>query len=240
MPVADPVVYRPLLDRVLMEEFGLQPLSAFSIVVEGQNDKDYVERSAALALTEHRVDILEIPSHLRDDGPSRMAICSPKARDGKNRGGAQRCVFLAEMLRPYWLMNLYRGIAFVLDHDEAGKKAKRDIDSLRVPGFWAVTLDPSQFPTLRVVGDTFIEDMVSMRLQREFFDSGGTTCEHCYQDGDLVQIRWRPQSKHNLCRHACCHGTCSDFVEILSLVQQIRSQWCLPNAPMPVALPLGV
>jgi hypothetical protein len=210
----------------LFEEFGIRSLSGFSIVVEGRTDRDYLVRAAALMFQDRQIDLLEIPEMARDGGSAQIQVCTPGGRDCEARGGASRMVFLSKLLRPFWRLGLYRGIMFVFDHDPPGIEGCRDV---RRAGFEAMTLDPKVFPSIRGNGHVFVEDLLSLKFQTEFFERGGASCERCYERGDLVRIRWREESKFRLCDYACDRGELIAFAQFVALLKQIRSTWGLPT-----------
>lgn len=233
----DPALFRPLVNRLLSEEFGLQPLSAFSIVVEGITDRDYILRAAEVARERLKFDLLGIPDELRDSGPNRIGVCCPGGPIANRRGGTSRLTYLSKLLKPFYRMGLFRGVVFVLDHDETGIESSREI---RKTGFEAITLDPREHPSIRGDGAVFVEDLLSLDVQSRFFRQGDATCDHQFEHGDLVRIRWRHHSKPKLCEYACKEGSMEAFGELCALLRRIRAVWGLPVPNFTVQPAIGM
>jgi hypothetical protein len=213
--------------RVLREEFCLDPLPPFSIVVEGKTDVRYLERAAELVEDE---DILAIPSHLGGDD-NRIAIVTPGSPTNCDRGGVSRITSLARALEPYlFRLNLVQGVALVFDNDRDGRNGLLEVENLGYKrDVTAFGLDPAKHPNACWKEDTVIEDLLSLGIQRKFFDRGGAWCSAVYQGGSVKRYLWHKRSKGALSDFVCSEGTLHDFEEVVRLLRRIRRGFGLPT-----------
>jgi len=116
-------------------EYSLPLLPDYTIVVEGTTDVAYLHRAAELALAGGGEDILAVPvgAWRRSD---RILVCTPTKPGGEGRGGTPLMVRLAHELRTFVFgpLELFSGLVFVFDHDDAGLQAQDHIESFGYRG----------------------------------------------------------------------------------------------------------
>lgn len=219
---------RAEFDRELKDEFCLDPLPAFAIMVEGKTDVLYLHRAAQLAADE---DLLGIPAHLAPDG-DRIAILTPGSPVNCSRGGVDRVVELARVIHPYMFkFGLIQGVALVFDYDDAGRGGLRRVEELGyVAGQGSYSLDPTNHPGACGRQNIVIEDLLSLGLQRRFFDFGGAWCSAVFQAGEITRFVWDSPSKGRLCDFACREGEAEDFREVIRLLRRIRKGFGFPTS----------
>ena len=232
MPTEVELVAR--FETMLRERYGVEPLPEFTIVVEGATDRDYMMRAVNLGREVYGEDLLQVPTHLTEKD-SRIAIVTPidpvyREEAGRERGGIRKIARLAKDVHEYvFLLNYLRGIVFVLDHDDAGQGAKQKLQEL---GYDAekhiVMLDPKHHPGACGKKQVVIEDLLSFRIQSEFFQRGGAWCSVDYEAGEAKRFRWGHESKHCLRDYVCERGTWNDVREIGRVIGRVRSVFGLP------------
>jgi len=213
------------LERTLQEQFAMPMLSPFSVIVEGTMDRDYIIRAADLESEETGVDLLNVPG----DPPSEVSIVTPASGACCNRGGAPRCVALAGVLYPYAsLLECFNGLLFVLDHDDEGRKAERDISAIGFEkGKHVITLDPAYHRSIESDVIT-IENLLSLRIQNEYFRDHQAWCCVEYRGGSVWRYDWHNKSKPSLREYVLSHATGEDVVEVRRLLRRIRRLMGLP------------
>src|SRR5712691_642026 len=99
-------------------------------------------------------------------------------------------VRLARMLQPYiFTLDMFNGLLFVFDHDEAGLQAQVEIARY---GFrkddHSITLDPRIHRGACGIKQVVIEDFLSLRIQEAYFDAAPATCSVDYIVGKRTRI----------------------------------------------------
>ncbi len=218
------------LATVLKEQFALDPLSSLSVVVEGLTDQAYIRRAAELQLEANGEDLLQVPEHLTESG-ERILICSPGTGNDPTRGGTPQIVRLARTLQPFvFTLEMFRGLVFVLDHDEAGQSAQREIQAFGFrPNVNSITLDPKIHTAACGKKQVVVEDLLSLRMQLAFFEGHRTYCSVDYVDGVATRFHWSHQSKRDLCQFVLTRGTLEDFAEIIQLLRRVRRVFGFPR-----------
>jgi len=213
------------LERTLRDEFAMPMLSPFSAIVEGTIDRDYLIRAAELNSEEEGVDLLDVPG----DPSSQISILTPASGTCSNRGGASRCTALAHALsRHSWAIDCLKGLLFVLDHDDEGKNARRDIAAIGFQsGRHVITLDPTYHRSVNS-GVVTIEDLLSLCIQDEYFRNHKVWCSVEYRGGVICRYDWHKKSKPALRDYVLSHATGKDMVEVVRLLQRIRKVMGLP------------
>jgi hypothetical protein len=210
------------LERTLKDEFCInQGLSEYSMIVEGLTDRAYILRAAELAKTQFGEDLLALPSHSSDC----LAIIAPGKPGSPQRGGVPQMVRLAERLTPYvFTLEIYR-LMFVFDHDEAGLGGQSQIE--KESGFkrgkHSISLDPREHKKTCADKQVVVEDLLSLEIQKRFFDLGRASCSAEYREGRLVRYRWEHPSKGALSEYVCQNGTWADLREVARILTRTRT-----------------
>jgi len=229
MPKADELIEK--LRVVLRDEFSLDMLSVFSVLLEGWTDVGYVDHAVKLYAERNGVDLLAIPASVVSVETARIGIYTPGKPGDATRGGIAQMVRLAEMLQPYvFTLEMFRGILFVFDHDDAGLRAVPQV--LRYgfkEGNNIITLDPKLHPRAWAKKQVCMEDLLSVDIQKRFFDQGKATCSIDYEDGLLRRFRWGHNSKADLRDFVVARATLDDMAEVVGLVTRIRHALGLPT-----------
>lgn len=233
LPSADDLLLR--LQRVLDEKYCLEPLPEFTIVVEGKTDRDYLVQAAQLARDEHGEELLAVPAHLSESA-TEIAVVTPlhaesrNAADGRERGGIPQVVRLADDLRSYvFTLEVFRGLLFVFDHDKAGFEAQEKMREFGYrPGQHSITLDPKEHVGSCAKKQVVIEDLLSLRVQKKFFDCGHAWCSVDYEEGRIVRFQWGHESKHLLRDYVCKHATWADLREVGRVLARARAVFGFP------------
>jgi len=139
-------------------------------------------------------------------------------------------VRLAEMLKPYvFTIRAFEGLVFVFDHDDEGQRAA---NQMQVEGYNRdvniATLDPRQHPNACAKKQVCIEDLLSLDIQRRFFESTSTTCSVDYVDGKQRRFHWSHSSKPELRDFVVENACLEDVREVIQLVKRIRDALGLP------------
>lgn len=221
-----------MVRNVLISDHCLDVALRFLIVVEGTTDVAYLECAATRFLQHSGVDLLGL-----DGGVGRITVCTPinPGDPERKRGGLPRVEKLADDLRQYALrFEIVGPVCFVLDHDETGKEKEQKIRKLGYTSDRAkvMTLDPtSHTGACRFSGKgddpVVIEDLLSLSIQRRFFEFGKPSCEVVYEEGELTRIGWRKGSKEGLCEFVCTEAAWSDLVEVARILIRVRKMWRL-------------
>jgi hypothetical protein len=218
------------LRQTLSGDFCLDMLPKFSVIVEGWTDHDYLIRAAELTKQKTGEDLLAVPEQLCQQGPAQIGIRTPGKPGDPTRGGTPQMVRLAEQLQFYvFTMELFAGMVFLFDHDDAGLEAREKIAGY---GFRkdvnSLTLDPRHHPHACAKKQVTIEDLLSLDVQQRFFDSGSAWCRADYEDGKLIRYVWGHQSKPFLRDFVKQHATWGDIREVARILARIRRIWGLP------------
>jgi len=214
----------------LRDGFSLDMLSVFSVFFEGWTDVGYVELAVKLYAEREGVDLLAIPSQVVGVESARIGIYTPGKPGDPKRGGIPQMVRLAEVLQPYvFTLEMFRGLLFVFDHDDEGLKA---VPQVQASGFKQgnniITLDPKHHPGACTTKQVCIEDLLSLDIQKRFFDKGTATCSAEYKEGVLRRFHWGHDSKPVLRDFVLEHATLNDMAEVVGLVTRIRSAFGFP------------
>lgn len=222
--------------QILENEYCLRIPLRYIVVVEGGTDVAYLERAAKLCQDQFGVDLLSLTED-QQDFPERITICTPvNPKDPeRKRGGTPWVIRLAEDLREYvFRYDIVGPACFVLDHDVEGIRTQVELLNL---GYSqdrarAITLDHSEhLGACRLAGKgddpIVIEDLLSLGVQKTYFDVGEAYCDVAYEQGQMVRIGWRSESKSALCDHVCTTGSFNDVCEIVRLLVRIRRMWRL-------------
>lgn len=223
------------LQKLLDEKYCLSLLPEFTIVVEGKTDLDYLLHASQLARDTYGEDLLAVPAHLSASG-TEIAIVTPlhpesrNAADARERGGIPQVVRLAEDLRSYvFTLQLFRGLLFVFDHDSAGLEAQEKLGSFGYKSEQhSITLNPKSHSRACGRKQVVIEDLLSLRIQKEFFEGGHAWCSADYEDGAIVRFHWGHQSKHLLRNYVCKHATWEDIREVGRILGRARAVFGFP------------
>lgn len=227
------------LNTILRDKYSIEPLPEFTIVVEGTTDLDYLHCAVNCANKEYGDNLLHVPSHLGERN-AQIAVITPVdvavlREQGRERGGIKKMVPLAKDLREYvFLLNFFRGIVFVFDHDRAGLEAKDELLKLEYSAERHVlTLDPKHHPNACGKRQVVIEDLLSFRIQEEFFRKGDAWCSVDYEGGVPKRFHWGHESKHALRDYVCERANWCDLREIGRLIARVRTIFGFPvNAPL--------
>ena len=217
------------LNERLKEEFCLDPLPLYTVIMEGWTDVKYAQRAAQRALEATGQDLLGGTSPI-DGQPIRIGIVTPGKAGDPSRGGVPQVVRLAQTIREAcFLYDAYFGVAFVFDHDKAGVDAATEVDGI---GFkrdkYCLTLDPRKHPAACAAKQVVIEDLLSLRIQRAFFDEGTAWCSAEYEEGRLRRYVWGHQSKGPLQEYVLRHAVWDDLREVARVIGRVREMWGLP------------
>jgi hypothetical protein len=218
------------LRGLLADDYHLGALSAFTVVLEGATDLRYLAHAASRAKNEENEDLLSVPAQLDEKGTG-ILLCSPGQRGDPTRGGVKQMVRLARELHPYvFTLEVVRLVVFVFDHDEAGLEARDSIAQFGfLPGTHSLTLDPTEHPLACARKQVVIEDLLSLRIQKEFFARYKPTCSVEFENGSVKRFRWGHQAKGDLCEYVCNSSTYSDLVELVNLLRRIRELCGFPT-----------
>ncbi len=226
-----PEQQRAKLEQLLLEQFQLEPLPSFSIIVEGRTDEAYVLRAVQLYRERHNFDLLEVPPVATRTTGERILICTPGTPGAPRRGGTAQMVRLAEALRTYvFTLEIYSGLVFVFDHDEEGRRAQEQLNKSGYQlGRNTITLDPAEHPKACAAQQVTIEDLLSLSIQVKFFELGRAWCTAEYEEGVLRRFRWGYQSKPDLCEFVCRNSSLDDLEEVSRVVLRARKIFGLPT-----------
>jgi hypothetical protein len=91
-------------------------------------------------------------------------------------------------------------------------------------------LHPKQHPTACYQKKgTCIEDLLSLSVQKRFFDQGGAYCRVHYEAGQPMRFAWEHPSKDGLRDFVRANGKLEDVWEVVRLLYRVRSAWGLPT-----------
>lgn len=219
------------LNQILWEQFRLKPLPRFCVFLEGWTDVLYLTKAAQLAAEHLHEDLL---AATEDDGTqTQIALLTAGNPTNPSRGGADFLTKLANEIYAYVVKLRMYIIIFIFDHDVAGIKACNDICNI---GFkfstHATTLNPEkprEPKNFSIKHERVIEDLLSLRIQQQFFDeTANCCCRVTYQNGQVTRFQWEGDSKTELQDFACNHGSLDDLIECVALLRQIRRAFGLP------------
>ncbi|MEN6578531.1 MAG: hypothetical protein ABFD90_19455 [Phycisphaerales bacterium] len=229
----------PLVADLLKRNHRLEVPTSYLVIVEGTTDVHYLKKAAELAKAVSGVDLLDLgPS--APDGVSNITVCTPiNPEDPAGlRGGLPQIERLATDLRSFIIeYELPSPICFMLDHDRDGVDVAR---RLRDRGFnmdraRSETLEPQQHPLACPSGrgetEVVIEDLLSMRIQKEFFGATPAWCDVSYRNGEVVRCVWQKESKADLCAYVCEHAELLDLIEVVRVLARVRRLWRLDVPP---------
>jgi len=219
----------------LKERFCLDPFEMYTILVEGHTDIAYLSRAAELAEEICGENLLAVPAYvLRADENPRIRVRTPENPLTPGRGGTKEVGRLARFLGTYVpILELTGKVFFACDHDEAGRGCLKAITEA---GFdtstHCLTLDPAKHPNACSKDDVVIEDLLSLTIQRRFFETGGCCGRVTYHAGEVVRYEWNDPSKSLLQRYVVEHAGWNDLMEIGRVIARIREVWGLPTNPV--------
>jgi hypothetical protein len=220
------------LNRILGERFRLDPLPQFSVFLEGWTDVLYLKRAAELAAEHLDEDLL---TAIDDDGTqTRIALLTVGNPTDPSRGGADRLVKLAEEIYSYVFRIRMFSVFFVFDHDATGINACNGVCDL---GFifnsQTTTLNPDkpmEPKNFSIKHERLVEDLLSLRIQQQFFDGcANRCCKVTYHNGAVTRFQWEGVSKTELQDFACTRGSLEDLLEFVYLLRRIRKAFALPS-----------
>jgi hypothetical protein len=219
------------LRQRLQSEFCMAELGPYFVVTEGWTDLKYLLHAAALAKEMTGIDLLR--AVLPDGNDVAIELITPGKDGDPRRGGVAQMVRLAEAIAPACFQyEAYYGVAFVFDHDEAGLRAREEIQHL---GFkedlHLLTLDPRHHAGACAKKQVVVEDLLSLEVQTAFFELGHAWCSCEFEDGIVRRYVWRAQSKAELLEFVITHSSASDLRELVRALVRIRSMWGLPVDP---------
>ena len=137
-------------------------------------------------------------------------------------------VRLAKEMELYvFRLALFKGLVFIFDHDKAGQDAATLV---RNNGYKkrVLTLDPKEHPGACASKQVVIEDLLSLEIQKQFFNNGNVWCSVDYEDGTIARFHWHYKSKDKLRDYVCRNGTWDDVKEIVGVLIRIRKALGLP------------
>ncbi len=223
------------LSGILHDEFLLPPLTKYNIYVEGHTDVGYLDCAARLALSSMREDLMAVPT----GGPSdllesRIQVLSPRnPRDEKQRGGVKALTRLGQELAR-WLprLDVECFVMFVFDHDKAGLDA---LNKLKKSGMKSasqtISLHPAKHPGACGQKQIVVEDLLSLTIQKDFFESRSDCCVWItHTSGEVTRFAWNHPTKDQLCAYVQEHASWPDVLEIGRLLGRIRESWALPTS----------
>ena len=231
-PPPDPQPPDPLykLRDHLSHEYNLALPPAYAVVVEGWTDFDYLHLAAGIALRDTGEDLLSIPDPGLSRGQSRIEILVPTHSKAPRRGGTTRMTDFGDQIKTlFFSMELLLGLVFVFDHDKAGQDGGKQLEKYGYKqNLHFVTLTPTIHKRSCGKTDVAIEDLLSLRIQNEFFASGSATCTADFSDGRLVRYKWEDKSKQPLRDHVKQNATWEDIREVARVLARVRQCWGFP------------
>lgn len=219
------------LENQLRDGFSLQMLPKFSVIVEGWTDVHYLGLAVDLFQQAMGVDLLEIPNQISGINGARIGVVTPGSPGNPIRGGTPQMVRVAGVLKPYvFMLRAFQGLMFIFDHDEAGLEAATQLANI---GFARqvniMTLDPKEHPTACAKKQVCIEDLLSLDIQRRYFESTAATCSLDYSEGLLKRIQWGHASKPGLRDFVLQNAILEDVHEMVQLLLRVRRAFALPT-----------
>lgn len=225
-PAADINVEPAVRELLKLRSLGNMPLR-FVVLVEGTTDIDYLNAALQIVQAQCSCDLLDLGDN------SQIALRTP-LKPGGFRGGIPELERLASDLMPFVIrLEAVGPICFVLDHDFEGKRAAKAIreSGYRVPRAMAITLDPKEHPLaccpLKGEPVVCVEDLLSPRVQTEFFEQETASCEVSFDRGVPVKYVWHGESKSQLPSFVAANGRPHDVIELVRLIVRIRRMWNL-------------
>lgn len=214
----------------LEQEFCVKLNSPYNIVVEGQTDRDYLLFAADQVKSRYGQDWLCVS--LPEAGHHRIEVVTPGSPGFPDRGGVKRVKPLAEELVPYvFTLEAIYGLAFVLDFDDAGEEAQNALKGCGYrDGLHVFMLHPKLHPkSCYQKKGACIEDLLSLSIQKRFFEQGGAYCRVHYEAGQPRRFAWEHPSKDGLRDFVRSNGKLEDVWEVVRLLYRVRSAWGLPT-----------
>lgn len=212
------------LVNLLSTDYALSTPTSFMVFLEGTTDVRYLERAAELAREDLGQDFLRIPSAVAPYDDAKITLCSPGRPGASHRGGIPQMVRLAKDIETYvFTLEAFGGVLFVFDGDEEGSKAIGELRAMRYrEKEHMISLSAPEHPGACGDRGLVIEDLLSLRIQREFFDRGGASCDVTYREGALTRFKWGHDSKSALCEYVLSRSEIDDLGEVLTLLRRIR------------------
>jgi len=225
--------------KILRDKHRLEVPLGYLLIVEGTTDVAYLERAAARVRDECDVDLLALDDP--DGRFSAITICTPlnPLADG-NRGGTPQMIRLADDLHQHVMFfETVRPVCFVLDHDTEGRAAAKTIrERHKYTSDFArpITLDPKDHKNAchfcgKGERAIVVEDLLSLDIQKTFFQSGLRYCDVSYEAGKIVRFDWREPSKSELCEFVVTEASAEDFREVARILVRVREMWRLDVPP---------
>lgn len=219
------------LEEILESQFCLSMLPEFTVVVEGTTDRDYLLAAAKKARDRFGEDLLAVTSPAKANAASEIRVCTPGKPGDADRGGVPQMVRLAQALRPFvFTLEMFSGVVFVFDHDDAGMQAQKDLAKVGFrTGQNSITLSAKDHPGACATKQIVIEDLLSLDIQERYFAQGSPWCSAIYEDGKLVRYVWKHQSKALLRDYVCEAAEWRDLREVGRILARIRSIFGMPT-----------
>lgn len=234
LPGKEPITRETMhikLREELRDSYGLTPLHRYTMIVEGTTDRDYIALAAKLAFEKTGENLLSVPEHLRTVEFSTIGVLSPVGELELRRGGVSRMINLACCLKKYihWLDDDFSGLLFVFDHDDAGRNARSALVESGYPADRHCLLLEARFHSGACSQrDTCIEHLLSLGIQRRFFESGRRWCDVTYIEGELASFKWHAKSKGQLRQYVLEKAVFDDVREVVRLIIRARTVFGLP------------
>ena len=196
-----------------------------TILFEGWTDVSYVE----IAIEKHRAETGVDLAILGHEDSSGILFATPGKNGDPRRGGTSQMVRLARSLQPYvFTFPFITNLAFVFDHDDAGLTAENEVTSKDF-GYQkskhTFTLDPKVHTKSCAKKQVCVEDLLSLRIQLQFFELGEAYCDVTYEAGEITRFRWAHQSKDKLRDYVVEYASLDDLAEIVELIKRVRIAW---------------
>jgi hypothetical protein len=220
---------------VLLKNHKLNVPLGYLVIVEGTTDVAYLQCSAARLNDECGVDLLRLNDP--EGNFQSITICTPLNPLAQgNRGGTPQIIRLADDLKQHvMLFQTVCPVCFVLDHDTEGRGAAKMIrDTHKYTSDIArpITLDPKcHRKACQYYGKgerpIVVEDLLSLKIQTLFFESGAHCCDVSYEEGKIARFEWREPSKSALCEFVCSEARADDVLELARVLMRVRELWRL-------------
>lgn len=216
-----------VLDDVL-HDYGIGSLGTHVVVMEGTTDRDYCEIAVEKVAKQLGCDLAELPDG--QGASARIQWLVPKKGGGGGGGaGAGEVAKFGRELHPFFRANERpRALMFLLDQDSAGHEAhKRLVDigfdpehhlhQHNEPGVGVSCLDKAR--------SVLLEDLLSIELQRRYFESGKRTARVDVRAGEPCRFEWFGRDKVGLREFVRANASLDDLSALVSLIVDIRHLW---------------
>ncbi len=226
-----------LVDDIIRRDYLLDPLKPYTIFTEGNSDCEFI-RTACLAIkVEWGIDLLTI-----DMGGTSHAIYlqTPKKPEAPDRGGVQQLVRLGEELSVWKNRIDFPPVAFLFDHDKAGKDGREKLRGSWKDNDTCISLDPRLHDRCQLDhknDEVDMESLIDIEFQACFFnDLRSPTAWVHFKSGAISQIKWEHPSKSDFWEYVGREARAVHLLELGRVVSRIREAWGVP-IPYPPSLP---